>query len=245
MALRDVLKHPRAVIRAAGFDVVRYPGERTPRSADARRLAAIRRGGISLVLDVGAAGGDFGRRLRGSGYEGGILSFEPLRASFDALQRSAAGDPHWRVVHTAVGDREETREINVSGTSVSSSLLPMNSLHVCAIPESAYVGRERVEVQRLDSLLSTLPDVGSGPWYLKLDVQGYESRVLDGAGEALKKTSVIEIEISTRALYEGSPLYVEVFARLQAIGFTLVSWEDVVIEPGTGFVLQADCIFVI
>ena len=32
---------------------------------------------------------------------------------------------------------------------------------------------------------------------------------------------------------------------LLALGFTLVSWEDVVIEPETGFVLQADCIFVI
>ena len=245
MALRDVLKHPRAVIRAAGFDVVRYSGERTLSAPDARRIAAIRHGGVSLVLDVGAAGGDFGRRLRASGYDGGILSFEPLRASFDALQRSAASDPRWRVVHTAVGDREETCEINVSGTSVSSSLLPMKSLHVRTIPESAYVGRERVEVQRLDTLLSNLPDAGSGPWYLKLDVQGYESRVLDGARETLKRTSVIEIEVSMRSLYEGSPLYVEMLARLQSIGFTLVSWEDVVIDPETGFVLQADCIFVI
>ena len=245
MALRDVLRHPRALVRAAGFDVVRYNRERTLPAADARRLAAIRRSGISVVLDVGAAGGEFGRRLRASGYHGEILSFEPLRASFDALQRSAEGDPRWRVFHTAVGDREETAEINVSGTSVSSSLLPMESLHVRTIPESAYVGRERVEVQRLDTLLSKLPDVGPGPYYLKADVQGYESRVLDGAGETLKKVSAIELEVSMRTLYEGSPLYVEMLARLQALGFTLVSWEDVVIDPGTGFVLQADCIFVI
>jgi FkbM family methyltransferase len=243
MALRDLLRHPRALARAAGFDVVRY--RRTLSPADARRLAAIRRGGISVVLDVGAAGGDFGRRLRASGYDGEILSFEPLRGSFDALQRSAEADSRWRVFHTAVGDREDTAEMNVSGTRVSSSLLPMDSLHIRSIPASAYVGVERVEVQRLDTLLSNLPAAGSGPYYLKVDVQGYESRVLDGARDTLKKTSAIEMEISMRSLYEGSSLYLDMFTRLQALGFTLVSWEDVMIDPETGFVLQADCIFVV
>lgn len=41
------------------------------------------------------------------------------------------------------------------------------------------------------------------------------------------------------------PLYVEMLARLQALGFTLVSWEDVLIERGTGFVLQANRILVL
>ena len=243
MALRDVLRHPRALVRAAGFDVVRY--SRTLPPADARRLAAIRRRGIPVVLDVGAAGGEFGRRLRASGYDGELLSFEPRRDSFDALQRSAEGDPRWRVFHTALGDREETAEIHVSGTGFSSSLLPMESLHVRSVPESRYVGVERVEVQRLDTLLSNLPGAGSGPYYLKVDVQGYESRVLDGARDSLKKVSAIEMEISMRSLYEGSSLYVDMFTRLQGLGFTLVSWEDVMIDPETGFVLQADCIFVI
>jgi FkbM family methyltransferase len=243
MALRDVLRRPRALVRAAGFDVVRYRRILSP--ADGRRLAAIRRGGISIVLDVGASGGDFGRKLRASGYEGEILSFEPLRASFEVLQRNAEGDPRWRVFHTAVGDREDTAEMNVSGTSVSSSLLPMESLHIRSIPASIYVGVERVEVQRLDTLLSNLPGAGSGPYYLKIDVQGYENRVLDGARDALRKVSAIELEISMRSLYEGSSLYVDMFTRLQALGFSLVSWEDVMIDPETGFVLQADCIFVI
>jgi hypothetical protein len=53
------------------------------------------------------------------------------------------------------------------------------------------------------------------------------------------------MEISMRSLYEGSSLYLDMFTRLQALGFTLVSWEDVMIDPETGFVLQADCIFVV
>jgi FkbM family methyltransferase len=242
--MRDLFKRPRSLLRAAGFDVVRY-APRAVEAADARRLAAIRRGRVSAVLDVGAAGGDFARKLRGSGYDGEIVSFEPLSASFQKLTRAAEGDPRWRAVHTAVGDRARSAEINISGTAVSSSLLPMEPLHVETISTSKYEGHETVTVQPLDALVSELPEpLRAGPFYLKVDVQGYEAQVLDGATETLKRVAAIELEVSLRPLYRGSMLFGDMLARLEAIGFRLVSWEDVLTDE-TGFVLQADCIFVI
>jgi FkbM family methyltransferase len=245
VSLRHLLSGPRAIVRAAGFDVVRY----RPRgigTVDARRRAAIRRGRVAAVLDVGAAGGDFGRRLRASGYDGDIVSFEPLSAPFEALTRAAAGDPRWRTQQTAVGDRERSAEINVSGTAVSSSLLPMEPLHVETIPESKYEGWETVGIRSLDALVSELPEsLRRGPFYVKVDVQGYEAQVLDGAGNTLPHVAAIEIEVSLRPLYRGSTLFRDMLARLEALGFTLVSWEDVLTARESGFVLQADCIFVI
>jgi FkbM family methyltransferase len=244
MALRDLLQAPRAAVRAAGYDVVRYPP--APKSADRRRLEAIRRKGVALVLDVGAADGSFGQKLRESGYAGRILSFEPLAASFAVLERVARADPAWRAIRTAVGDRSGTAEMNVSGTSVSSSLLPMQSLHVEVVPESVYTRKEAVPICTLDALLENEPGgAPPAPYYLKIDVQGYEASVLDGAIATLAQTAVLELEISTRSLYEGSPLFPEMLARITNLGFTLISWEDVFTDDRTGFVLQADCIFVI
>ena len=181
-----------------------------------------------------------------SGYDGEIVSFEPQTASFEALARAAAGDARWQTHQTAVGDRDRSAEINVSGTPMSSSLLPMEPLHVDTIPESKYEGRETVVIRPLDALMSELPEpLRRGPFYLKIDVQGYEAQVLDGASNTLAQVAAIEIEVSLRPLYRGSTLFCAMLARLEAFGFTLVSWEDVLTERETGFVLQADCIFVI
>jgi FkbM family methyltransferase len=244
MTRRRVIERPRAWLRAAGYDVARYPPP--PRPADLRRLEAIRAKGVGLVLDVGANDGAFGERLRQSGYAGRILSFEPLDEVFDILQRKAAADPAWDAIRTAVGDRNGTADLNVSGMTVSSSLLPMEALHVDVAPQSTYRGRQTVPIRTLDALLNERPGgMPATPCYLKIDAQGYEGKVLDGAVATLRRAPVLELEISTRSLYEGSPLFPEMLARVTSLGYTLVSWEDVFVDDRTGFVLAADCIFVL
>ena len=62
--------------------------------------------------------------------------------------------------------------------------------------------------------------------------------------DTLTRAAAIELEVSLRPLYRGSVLFGEMLARPESLGFTLVSWEDVLTDD-RGFVLQADCIFVI
>jgi len=236
----------RSILRRLGFDIVRFPRDAPPQApADRRRLEAIRRNSINAVIDVGASIGEFGAKLRASGYRGRIVSFEPLSGSFAELRRRAEDDSMWTVVHAAIGERDGEATINVSGASVSSSLLAMNQAHVDAMPVSRYVGTETIPLKRLDSALPhALPAADGSRYALKLDVQGYERAVLDGAADTLTRTYVLEIELSLAPLYEGSPLYTEMIARLDALGFRLVSWEDVFIDPETRYVLQADGLFV-
>jgi FkbM family methyltransferase len=230
----------RAVLRAFGIDVIRY--RKAGSAANARRLRVIADCRIDVVLDVGASEGNFGEKLRASGYSGRILSFEPLSASYNRLREVSDGDDAWKVVHTAIGNVDGKAPINVSGRHTSSSLLPMAATHAAAAPDSGYVSQEIVPIARLDNALMGLITPVER-LYLKIDVQGYEASVLAGATATLLNAHAVEVELSTVALYEGSVLYAQMIATMDSLGFKLVSWEDVFTDPQTGYVLQADCIF--
>ena len=63
--------------------------------------AAIRRArllawqGIDVVIDVGANAGQYGRSVREGGYDGRIVSFEPLSAAFEQLASATSDDGRW------------------------------------------------------------------------------------------------------------------------------------------------------
>jgi FkbM family methyltransferase len=240
MILSNVLRYPRSLVRKLGYDVVRYSNALTV--ANARRLYALAENEIDVVLDVGASEGNYATKLRESGYSGRIISFEPLGESYDRLLAASSGDDAWQAVKTAIADHDGTETINVSGRSTSSSLLRMAPSHLAAAPDSAYVSQEQVPVKRLDTVLTSLVRPEDN-LYLKIDVQGYEASVLAGAVETLKATRAVEVEVSMVSLYEGSILYAQMIQIFDTIGFHLISWEDVLTDPRTGYVLQSDCIF--
>ena len=79
---------------------------------------------------------------------------------------------------------------------------------------------------------------------LKIDVQGFEKNVLDGAKETLPYVSVIQVEMSLVPLYENQMLFFEMIHYLDDKGFTLFSLENGFSNPRTGRLLQTDGIFV-
>jgi FkbM family methyltransferase len=221
-----------------GVDVVPYRHTRHP---IARRLRLMSQHGIELVLDVGANGGQCGRFLRNIGYAGRILSFEPLSTAFAALQKEIEGDPSWEARRAAVGDRRGTAVLNVAGNSESSSFLPMLPAHLAAFPESRYVAQEEVPMTTLADIISELP---KGPGlFLKIDTQGYERQVLEGAGAALSEIRGVQIEMSITALYEGEMIMPAAMTFLAERGFVLMSLEPGASDQKTGQLLQVDGLF--
>ena len=79
---------------------------------------------------------------------------------------------------------------------------------------------------------------------LKIDTQGYERSVLDGATEVVKLARGIQIELSFAALYEGAMKFDEAINRLLAEGFELQMVEPGFRDPVSQQLLQADGIFV-
>lgn len=204
---------------------------------------ALNRFDIDLVFDIGANVGQFSSKLRSAGYKGSIVSFEPLSAAHRALSKSAIRDSKWQIhPRGAIGDYDGEIEINIARNSSSSSVLPMMELHSSAAEGSAYVGVEKTFIHRLDSVIPEYLAKCRRP-FLKIDVQGYEWQVLDGAREILPRIQGVFCELSLVPLYEGQRLWLEIITRLEREGFALWAIQPGFTDPRDGRTLQLDVIF--
>jgi FkbM family methyltransferase len=222
-----------------GWDIVQYNPATHPLARRAKLLENYR---IDLVLDVGANTGQYARELRELGYEGRIVSFEPLPAAVAELRRAAAGDPKWEVRHHACGAENGKRNIRVAANSQSSSFLPMKPEHLRAFPESGYVGSEVVEIKRLDTIIEEVAGPEAQIW-LKMDVQGFEAAVVEGSSGCLARIQAIQAEISLQAMYEGETTLNDFLPLMAQKGFLLVGLETYLSELSTSHLLQVECIF--
>ncbi len=195
-----------------------------------------------MVLDVGATGVNSRSGYATLDYTGRIVSFEPLAGAHQKLIEIAAQDSQWKVApRMALGSTSGEIEIHVAGNSASSSVLPMLARHKKAAPYSAYVAAERVPLNRLDDVCQVSQDVLP---LLKVDVQGYERAVLDGASQVLEICQAIIIEMSLVPLYEGQSLAVELWEFLDRRGFQACYFNPGFRDPNSKRMLQMDGVFV-
>lgn len=223
-----------------GIDLVRYRSIRHAVGRRARLLEALE---VDLVFDVGANRGQFAKELRRHGYRGQIISFEPLSTPRAALQAVADQDPRWTVIGAALGSEPGTRVMNVAVNTASSSFLPSVEALQRIEPRTATVAQETVVIERLDDVAEEYLAVSAQP-YLKLDVQGYERHVLDGAPRSILRMVAVQIELSLVPSYEGAMPADEAMAELAHLGFALVGLEPGLADPLTGVLLETDGIFV-
>lgn len=230
----------RKVLRKAGWELTRF----RPESCDWARLRwMLSAHGVDTVLDVGANAGQYGRNLRDAGFRGEIVSFEPLSKAHSQLCRIARHDSLWTVAERmAIGDWDGQTEIHVANNSVSSSLLPMLPSHQAAEPESKFVATETVPIARLDSIAPRFLKNGK-PIFIKIDAQGFEKKVIDGAPELLKRTAGLQVELSLTPLYEGESLFQPIVECLRSINFDLWALNPAFVDKRNGRMLQVDGVF--
>jgi FkbM family methyltransferase len=208
-----------------------------------RRIKLLQSYDIDLILDVGANTGQYAARMRGIGYAGEIVSFEPMRAAYEELAANAGGDSMWSCRDFALGDAESESRIHVSGNSVSSSILPMLPEHEKHAPASKVTNDETIRVKRLDGLPDWNAWAGKKGIWLKIDVQGYEDHVLAGASGCLDRVAAIQLELSLRPLYSNQLTLSPMLERLEELGFDPVAFEPGFTDKQSGELLQVDGIF--
>lgn len=228
------------LLRKSGWNISRF----TPASHPlAKRKWLMQRYAIDTILDVGANTGQYARQVRNElGYKNRIVSFEPLKDAFSKLKHHAAADPFWECHNLALGDRNETTFINVSANSYSSSILAMLPKHLQTAPDSRYVTKEEVTVRAIDSIFSDLCTSSRHIW-LKIDTQGFETRVLAGAEKSLAKIDTVQVEMSLVPLYSGEHVFPEMFSLMSQYGYTLIALENGIHDKDTGQILQMDGIY--
>jgi FkbM family methyltransferase len=161
--------------------------------------------GINRVLDVGANAGQFGQTMRRSvGYTGQIDSFEPQSAVFEKLTAAADGDPLWHTHNLALGS-ERCRKplLRLTGDDLSSFRQP--KANAAEIWPAAWniEGTEEVEIETLTHFLGKLSS--DCKLLLKLDTQGYDLNVIDGASGIMENVMVLVVELPFQQLYENVP----------------------------------------
>jgi FkbM family methyltransferase len=189
---------------------------------------------IDCVLDVGANVGQFASELRGIGYRGQIVSFEPIASVFAALKGRFANDPQWRGFHMALGSAEQSMTITIPKLTVLSSLLEPNVSEPGA-------RRETVVVTRLDQVLPGLQrELGVSRVFLKMDTQGYDLEVFRGASGCVDRIQGIQSELSVQPLYKNMPHYLESLQAYELAGFELYNLS-VVNRVETGGLFELNC----
>lgn len=230
----------RRFAQSFGADIVRY----LPSSSSGAQLSKVLElCEVNLIFDIGANRGQFAKGVREHGYKGIIVSFEPLSSTRRRLSAIASGDPAWQLhERSAIGDQDGEIEIHISANSVSSSILPMLESHSGAAVGSAYIGAEKVPIAKLDSVAGKYLEIDSN-LFVKIDAQGFEWQVLDGACNTLAQARGVLCELSLVPLYKGQHLWLETIDRLEAEGFMLWALQKGFTDPRTGQSLQMDGIF--
>ncbi|WP_332658254.1 FkbM family methyltransferase [Brevundimonas sp.] len=222
-------------LRDFGYEVKRYDFANP--SYQAQQALADSR--IDSVIDVGANRGQYASEVRRSRPDVAIHSFEPLPEPFEVLARAAAADPRRSAYNVALGRTAAIQRMMISRNDESSSLLPTHAALTDSAPQTEAVGVIDVEVRTLDSYGPGLGD----RLFLKVDAQGYESEVIAGAGDVLKRALYVQLEVSLTPLYEGAPRPFEILKTMDEAGFVIHTLTPVFSDRRSARLMQADVLF--
>lgn len=239
IARKLATKNPRLIsiflgmVRQSGFDIIYGINQST---------AILLNYGINLVLDVGANTGQYGLRARVLGYQGRIVSFEPVFASFTKLNKQIQNDPLWTAVNIGCGDYDGKATINTFNLSVMNSILPPSPLIRREYPQVENMGQEDILISKIDTIFSQYY-TPTDTVLLKIDTQGFEKNVLEGANTSLDNILGIQLELSFVEHYRNETLFKDMVDFLSHKGFTLVCLEPLTHNLENGKFLQADGTF--
>ncbi|PQJ80410.1 FkbM family methyltransferase [Polaribacter porphyrae] len=227
----------RAVLNPLKLDLKIYP-----REDFRRRILLIKTNGINKILDVGANSGQYAQQIFDLGFSGKILSFEPVPSIYKKLLKNSSKKTNWEAFNFGLGNKDVELDINISENTYSTSLLKIMPNHVKSAPESKVVSTEKVIIKKLDTIFDEVVD-DQDSVLLKIDVQGFEKNVLEGAENTLRKIKGIQIEMSIEELYQNETLFSEMLVYIESLGFSLHSLENGFYNSKTGKLLQVDGVF--
>jgi FkbM family methyltransferase len=176
--------------------------------AETRMITRLLRSG-DIFIDVGAHIGWFTTLAANHvGHDGHVVACEPYPSNAAALRANLAlnGAENVRVLEVALGSEAGTLSLaSVAGESGSVTALD-------------WAGDGRVDVA-MTTLNAIAADIGNIA-LVKLDVEGWEMRVLSGAAEVLERVRHILVEVNGPTLRAAGSSPAELVELLRSQGFT-------------------------
>lgn len=200
------------------------------------------------LLDVGSAKGMMSRwsSIKGEVY---VYGFEPDSGARTKLNQKTEFVGGGNIDSPyALSDKKEQLELNILKKPSHSSALEPNHEILNRYPENHLEHYELdykavVDASDLDSLDFNAKD------FIKIDVQGYELKVLKGAESSLKDILGLEVELEFFELYKNSCSFGEISDFLLLHGFefidftSLTRWERDAMQNTLGSSMGADGLF--
>lgn len=219
---------------AAGLEIHKLqPGN--SRATMSGCLSQLSRLGLKprTVIDVGVAylTPDLYQEFR----EANILLIEPL-AEFEPFLRKICATHKAQYVLAAAGETAGTAVLNVHPDKIGSSLLKeVEGASVDGVPR-------QVPVVTVDDVCSEKNL--DGPYVIKVDVQGAELQVLNGATRTLQETEAVILEVSLFGTLIGGPQLYDVVSRMKELGFVVYDIYGFLYRPFDNALIQVDLVFV-
>ena len=223
------------LFNALGLDVRRRRPATPSRDSMAGGLVQLARLGFrpATVIDAGVANAT--PELYSTFPSASILLIEPL-AEFEPFLQKICSAYKAQYVLAAAGSAPGSATFHVHADKFSSSLL------------------SEVEGPAVDGAPRTVPVVSidqqcaeknlSGPYLIKLDVQGAELQVLAGASRTLPHTEAVILEVTLFGTMIGGPQFYDIVAFMKTAGFVAYDIFAVNYRPLDGALAQVDMIFV-
>lgn len=173
----------------------------------------------AIVVDVGCRWGAESFWLKLPKIQ--VIGFDPDEEECRRLT-ALAGDAAVHYVPVALGPQAGPARLHLTEQPACSSLYPPDVSLIDTRPSLSVitpVGQTEIQLQRLDDWCAA--ESVDRVHYLKVDTQGSELGVLQGAERTLETVRVVEAEVEFNPIYEGQPLFGDVDAYLRERGFVL------------------------
>lgn len=187
------------------------------------------------IIDCGAYRGKFSQEFLRIYPNTQSLCIEPSQKSFLILSEKFKNQKNFILENKGLFSSNQKGILNINQSEKTNSLLNMDkNIPKVQIKFHKNKNSKIIELVTLDFLLE------KHNWFkknapkidlLKIDVQGSELELLNGAKKTLKKTRYILIEIHFIRSYEKSPLFDEINRLLNEEGFTFKRFFDLVHDP--------------
>ena len=165
---------------------------------------------INFSIDIGANVGKYTKLLL-TETNSEVIAFEPLPKAFEELKEIKKNfSSRFNVYNIGIGNRNSNLELNYSAekSELASFIADLDKL---SFIDSKNNKKIIVEVMTLDSFFKKYEQTYKGKEIdlLKIDTEGFELEVLNGASETLinKKPKFIQIEFNWHQLFREQTIY--------------------------------------